>query len=279
MLRFAFFLFTAQTLALNISTAQSGAGVTGAIIETDLQITYSKTSSIIFPWNIVAVDRGSADVLVQKARNIENVLQLKARRKNMPATNLTVITADGLLYHFPVRYVESPERLTFQLDASGDSASSIIFQSITSAQFDRDATNILRHAGYGFVKGRENDGVAFSIEGIYVRGAHLYCHLRVDNATAIDYTLDQLGFYVRDNRRVKRTAFQEIALKPLFRKGNSKIIKAYGHEDIVICLDKFTLADNRHLNVELSEKNGGRNLSIKLKNRHLLRAVPLSTLE
>jgi len=268
-----------QTLAFTISAAQSGVGVTGAIIETDLQITYSKTSSIIFPWNIVAVDRGSADVLVQKARNIENVLQLKARRKNMPATNLTVITADGLLYHFPVRYVESPDRLTFQLDAVRDSASSIIFQRITSAQFDRDAANILRHAGYYFVKEKENGGVAFSIEGIYVRGPHLYYHLRVDNATAIDYSLDQVGFYVRDNRRVKRTAFQEIALKPLFQEGNSKIIKAYGHEDIVICLEKFTLADNRHLDVELSEKNGGRNLSIKLKNRQPLRAVPLSILE
>lgn len=279
MQRIGFFLFTALLFATYTSDAQSQVTASGVVAETDLQITYSKTSSIIFPWHIVAVDRGSADLLVQKARNIANVLQLKARRRNMAATNLTVITADGLLYHFPIRYAESPERLTVQLNGRMDSASSIIFENMTAQQFERDANNILHHAGYNFIKGKRKDGVAFTIEGIYVRGPYLYYHLHVDNGTSLDYAVDQLAFYVKDNRKVKRTAFQEISLKPLYHKGDVNIIKAYAHEDIVICLDKFTLADDRHLTAELTEMNGGRNLVLKLKNRHLLKAEPLATLE
>jgi hypothetical protein len=148
---------------------------------------------------------------------------------------------------------------------------------MTAAQFDQHAMSILRHAGYSFVKGKRKDGIAFSIEGIYVEGAYLYYHVHIDNGSALDYAVDQLAFYVRDNRKMKRTAFQEISLRPLFRKGNAEVIKSYAHEDIVVCIDKFTLAGDRHLALELAEKGGGRNLTIKLKNRHLLTAQPLAT--
>ena len=43
-----------------------------------LQIGINKTTNLIFPYEIKSVDRGSRDVLVQKAKGIENVLQVKA---------------------------------------------------------------------------------------------------------------------------------------------------------------------------------------------------------
>ena len=44
------------------------------IESSDLQIGYSKTTSIVFPYAIKSVDRGSEDVLVQKAKGVENIL-------------------------------------------------------------------------------------------------------------------------------------------------------------------------------------------------------------
>src|SRR5258708_37621952 len=64
----------------------------------NVEITYNKTSSLIFPTIIKSVDRGSRDVIVQKAKGVGNVLQLKAGKENFPETNLTVITSDGTLH-------------------------------------------------------------------------------------------------------------------------------------------------------------------------------------
>src|SRR5690606_35840587 len=78
-----------------------------------IAITSNKTTNLIFPYDIRSVDRGSKEVLVQKARGTENILQLKAAQENMKETNLTVITADGKLYSFLLRYASNPKTLNY----------------------------------------------------------------------------------------------------------------------------------------------------------------------
>jgi len=56
---------------------------------------FLKTTNIIFPYSIVSVDIGSRDVLAQKAKGVENILQIKAARDSFPQTNISIITADG----------------------------------------------------------------------------------------------------------------------------------------------------------------------------------------
>ena len=43
-----------------------------------LAITYYKTTNLIFSFSITSVDRGSCDVLAQKTKGAENILQVKA---------------------------------------------------------------------------------------------------------------------------------------------------------------------------------------------------------
>lgn len=40
-----------------------------------LAVTYNKTTNLVFPYAIKSVDRGSKDILVQKAKDVENILQ------------------------------------------------------------------------------------------------------------------------------------------------------------------------------------------------------------
>lgn len=78
-----------------------------------LATTFLQTTNLIFPYAIKSVDRGSRDILVQKAKGVENVLLVKAGRENFKETNLTVITANGKLYSFLVAYSAKPSSLTF----------------------------------------------------------------------------------------------------------------------------------------------------------------------
>src|SRR4051794_40844033 len=73
-----------------------------------LQICYNKTTNLVFPYNVKSVDRGSADMLVQKAKYADTILQLKAASEGFKETNLSVVTSDGKLYSFLVQYAPSP---------------------------------------------------------------------------------------------------------------------------------------------------------------------------
>lgn len=66
-----------------------------------LEVTFSKTTHVIFPSAIRYVDLGSADLLAAKADGTENVLRVKAALRDFSReSNLAVITEDGAYYSF-----------------------------------------------------------------------------------------------------------------------------------------------------------------------------------
>src|ERR1700743_3117645 len=71
-----------------------------------LAVTFAKTTNLIFPYAIKSVDKGSKDLLVQVAKGVENIIQVKAAVQGFEETNLTVITADGKLYSYVVDYTD-----------------------------------------------------------------------------------------------------------------------------------------------------------------------------
>src|SRR5688572_25065418 len=89
-------------------------GVAQDVIDT-VDVSFSMTTSMIFGYPVVNEDRGSRDLIAQRVTDVENILQLKAGRRNLSATNLTVITADGSLHHFYVTYSDHPETQVYRL--------------------------------------------------------------------------------------------------------------------------------------------------------------------
>src|SRR6478609_2380474 len=73
-----------------------------------ISVSFNKTSNLIFPNAIKSVDRGSSVILVQKARGVENILQVKAAQQGFAPTNLSVITGEGKFYSFIVDYANEP---------------------------------------------------------------------------------------------------------------------------------------------------------------------------
>ncbi len=94
-----------------------------------LAIAYDKTTNLVFPYAIKSVDRGSQSVLAQKAKGVENILQIKAGRKGFEETNLTVITAEGKLYCFLLNYAPQPPVLNLSFGTTKPSAQDAFFSS------------------------------------------------------------------------------------------------------------------------------------------------------
>ena len=81
-----------------------------------LEVTYDKTTHIIFPSSVRYVDLGSPNLIAGKADGAENVIRVKATVKNFrEETNMSVITESGSFYTFNVKYAEEPLLLNIEM--------------------------------------------------------------------------------------------------------------------------------------------------------------------
>ena len=242
-----------------------------------LKITTNKTTNLIFPYAIKSVDRGSADVLAQKAKGVENILLVKAGRQNFSETNLSVITADGKLYSFILDYINNPTaiNISFGADTLNTDVPSSLKPFYNEASMRIDVERILKQKKS--VRGIRDYRyeVRFSLNGIYIKNDVIFFMVQVANNSNINYDVDMLRFFIRDATKAKRTATQEIAVEPQFVYGDTSTIKGDTKTTIVFALPKFTIPDRKLLSIQLMEKNGGRNLQLSVPNRTILKAKSL----
>ena len=238
-----------------------------------LEVTYNKTVSICFPAVIKSVDRGSRDLMAQKAKGVENILQLKAARENFPETNLTVITADGLIHEFTVTYAREPDRLLVNTIGAETETKSLIFEtSMTESDFESFANTIISSKRSIRFYSERKYKVGIALIGIYIKEQTIFYHFRLSNTSNINYDVDFLRFYIKDKEKVKRTASQEVSVEPIYTFGNASFIEGKSSQDVVYALQKFTIPDAKRLVIEMYEKNGGRNLTLSVKNKTIVNA-------
>ena len=250
----------------------------GSIEPYRLEVGYDRTVNLIFPYSIISVDRGSDDVIAQKAKGVENVLQLKAADTDFNTTNLTVITGEGALYSFLIDYGHSPrltniriaemvlpiETITILSDRNGNEAALLDVAKTIAAK-----KRVTRKPA------DKQFDVGMALCGIYIRGNIMYFQIELENSSNITYDVDQFRMYIRDRKKSKRTASQELEMEPLYIEGNVKTIKGRSRQTIVVAVAKFTIPDQKFLRVEIMERNGGRHLAFRLKNKHIVKAMSI----
>lgn len=234
--------------------------------QTPLFLSTEKTTSLIFPFPVRHVDRGTKDIIVQPVKENEQILLVKAAQKQFAETNLSVVTADGNVYEFSARYQAQPGELVMELPARQRSPITVYAKSI----LDNPPKRIMKvHKGK----------VTAMLNGIYIKDDVIFYQLGICNQSPLDYAIDLLQFSIRDKRKGRRTSVQENILAPRYIAGHHKQVKAYSGEVIVVALDKFSIPDAKFLEVKLMEKNGGRHFNLKIYNGQILKARILPELQ
>ncbi|MBE7170033.1 MAG: conjugative transposon protein TraN [Williamsia sp.] len=260
--------------------------IKGSVISSyRLLVTTGKTTNLVFPHAIKSADRGSSDVIAQQVKGVENILQVKAGVRNFPETNLTVITADGSLYSFLVSYSANPSDLNIHLsrdtvkeETHHDKDPGSLPVSFTDAKNNiaevERAAALLSNKRTRTIHGVKDSKYAIRVRliSIYVKENVLYFQLQLCNVSNLNYDVDMIRFYIQDDKRTKRSAIQILEIMPICITGNPTLISAHSKGMYVFAFDKFTIADKKHLVCEIREKNGGRNLSIQVRNKHIIHA-------
>lgn len=239
-----------------------------------LEVSFNKTTSVVFPFAITSVDRGSRDILAQKVNGVENVLQLKAGQRDFPETNLTVITADGNLYHFTVNYSEETSKQTITIADTREAPATqlILAKAAVNVRHMIQLCDQAISEPVSKVKRERQHGMVLTLGSMHVSGDFLLYRIQIRNKSAINYDIKSLKFYIRDKKKVKRTSSQEIEAVPVFVANEKQKVDGYGSTEIVFALRKFTIPDAKALHIDLFEQNGGRNLKLKLSNSDILKA-------
>ncbi|MFC0318637.1 MULTISPECIES: conjugative transposon protein TraN [Olivibacter] len=254
-----------------------------AIAQTDieamnLEISDNKTTNLVYPYAVISVDRGSPDLLAQKAAGVENVLQIKAAIADFEETNLTVITADGKLYSYVLNYSNNPYQLNINYKGSDVTGSlTDVSGGPNAAVLEKTAALVTQRKKAISSMNDDAFGINLSVMGIYSTGDLFYFQAKIENNSNIDFDTDQLRVFVRDDSRAKRTATQEVEIHPVYRYAEPSRIPGQASQHFVLVFRKFTIPDRKHLVIQLFESNGGRNPELKIKNRKLVKTVrPLS---
>lgn len=271
-----------------------------------LGISDRKTTHIIFPTKIKEFDAGTDYVLAQIPETVTNVLRVKANPKATAfcqadggkETNMTVMTEDGGFFSFLIRYQEEPEILNINManNVTADDYTSrslginrgatITFVESVSAtnglpMAEADLLNycerVLERKPFMRNIGASSMRIANRLTGIYVADKVMYLQFTLRNDSQLDYEMDFLKCYVRDKEKLKRMAAQEIELKPYGRyPSEPKLLRAKAEQAIVYALPMTTLTEDKVLDIELYEKQGGRHLRFQVEADVLLLAKPFN---
>lgn len=254
----------------------------GSIEPYRMEVTYDKTSHLIFPTAVRYVDLGSEYLIAGKAEDAENVLRVKATVKDFePETNFSVITNDGHFYNFSVCYSSCPQSMSYNLitmqkEADRAKGNDVLFEELGNNSpslagllletiYKKD-NRIVKHIG------ARSFGIQFILKGIYIHSGKYYFHTELRNKTNVPFEIDFINFKVVDKKVAKRTVVQERPLTPLRTYKPLDGIAGQSTEHNVFLLDQFTIADDKVLLIEIFEKNGGRHQTLQVENSDLIKA-------
>ena len=254
----------------------------GKIEPYKMEVTYDKTSHLIFPTAIRYVDLGSEYLIAGKAEDAENVLRVKATVRDFePETNFSVITNDGRFYSFNVYYSSYPEAmsydlLTMQKAVDKANGNDVLFEELGNNSpslagllletISKNDNRIVKHIG------AKSFGIQFILKGIYIHNGKYYFHTELRNKTNVPFQIDFINFKVVDKKVAKRTVVQERPMIPLRTYKPLDEIGGKLTEQNVFLLDQFTITDDKVLLIEIFEKNGGRHQTLQVENSDLIKA-------
>lgn len=197
-------------------------------------------------------------------------------------SNLLVINQNGSIFSYIVKYKKQLSTLNYFIPKSSSIGNEKLIVA-DSAKVDkpRAATDnrtyyyqkfcsylIYRKQRIGRIKKR-NEGIILSIENIVFNKEELYFVIKIENKSSLDYDLNFLNFSVQTRQKGKKKSLQTLLKKPIFKYNVPLKIKEKETVRMIYVLPKFSIGNDRRVILELNEKNGERDIELKISHRYI----------
>ncbi|MCK0135987.1 DUF4138 domain-containing protein [Arenibacter sp. S6351L] len=196
-------------------------------------------------------------------------------------SNLLVVTQDGGVYSYLLRYSQKLEKLNYFIADSeriGNERtgpfilpqknislvdSDTIPTSDKSVDYSKLCAQLLRNPK-PFDQIKYKDGVTIRMaKSIYYLN-EVYIVFEIDNDSQIDFEINTLNLYKVNGNKKRKASYQELLLSPIYKFKMPQLVFKGQQVHFVCVYPKFTLGAREKLMVKLEELNGNRDV-IKLR--------------
>lgn len=240
-----------------------------------------KNVALFFPSPIRQGITGADNFVFTYNREKEQYFGL-LQAKPGKASNLLIINTNGSIFSYIVSYKAQLEKLNYFVPQS----ESIGFEQPKFTE-NSDSTNVAnlftdktfyyeRFCSYlltskqriGSIKKR-NNGIVLSLENIVFDKEELYFVIKIENKSSLDYDLNFLDISTQTRKQGKKKSIQQISQLPHFKYNVPTKVGEKQIKRMVYVLPKFSLSNDKMVVLELNEKNGERNLKLKVSNKYI----------
>jgi conjugative transposon TraN protein len=255
-------------LSFVLSALQLQAQVSDQI---ELFVCYDKTVNLIFPYAITSEDHGNNGIIVQQRKGAAHILHVKANQRNFSPTSLSVVTSDGNLYSFLVRYADDIGHVNYVVSSRDAVAQTEVAHN--EALLAGECA-IVQHAHSNVCK-KVRDGFSIlQLRGLYISPQALWIKTIFSNRGQLPFDVDFIKFFVRGKRPAKNTAVQEREIFPIYQAA-PKIMNGKAVAPLSFAFDPFVIQRGEQFVVQIGEASSNRLIQLRVKPKYFRRTRPL----
>lgn len=219
----------------------------------------------------------------------ENEAQHLGLLKGLPGknSNLLVLTMDGRVYSYLLKYNEDLPRLNYFIDPEQSignesprmeveapsarlnnmqSQSKVVSDSLSGrgAYLEKLSAHYLQGAR-GKLKRKRRKGLVLEIKDLIYYKNDVFMIFEVENKSRIDFQMNYLSVYVSQGNSKRNASYQKLLKEPIFSFAVPELVRAKEKKKFLYVFSKFMLGGNEKMEVEMREAQGSRLIKLKLK--------------
>ncbi|PIB38311.1 DUF4138 domain-containing protein [Maribacter sp. 4G9] len=235
--------------------------------------------ALFFPTNIRQGIVGANNFVFSYNRERAQPLGLLKATKGKQS-NLLVVTTDGKVYSYIIKYADSLKELnrfvsfsesighehqreplvirdTIQLDSN-----MVVHKQYPKTFLEKSSTAILKQSERKNISKRK-DGMSLAIKNLVYYEDLVFMQFEIKNESGIDFDIDYLKVALVIGNEKRRASYQSVPLKPQYVYKMPEKTRHAETSRFVYVLPKFTLGDNEKLELRLKELKGNREMILR----------------
>src|SRR6056297_3027648 len=271
----AYILIIAFVLAFSKASAQQ------PITLDTIYANDQKNVALFFPEPIRQGITGSENFVFTYNREKEQYFGL-LQAKPGKESNLLVVNRNGSIFSYIVRYKKQLSKLNYFIPLSNSIGNEKPF--VKDSVLVESSEELVDNSTYYYQKfcsyllnrkqriariKKRNEGIILTVENIVFDKDELYFVIEIENNSTLDYDLNFLNLSIETRQKGKRKSLQRLYQEPIYKHSLPSKIKENEMARFVYVLPKFSLSDDRRAILELNEKDGERNIEMKLSHRYI----------
>ncbi|MEL7270185.1 MAG: DUF4138 domain-containing protein [Bacteroidota bacterium] len=225
------------------------------------------TMALIFPSDIKQGITGSEHFVFTYNREREQNLGLLKAVKGDPS-NLLVITTDGKVYSYILKYaehLENPNRFISVQESIGNAKRQPktemepredlgvnISVNDSPEQLRRSCESLLKLPEEKHIRKKEAD-IVLSLKNLKYHGDNVFLQFEIENKSGVRFDFGYLKIFKVNGNQKRNASYQELPLEPVYVHNIPSQIIPNTKGKIVYVVPKFTIAKNEKIKVRLQE--------------------------